>query len=147
MTSSHAAPHWEVTLLRRVAGGRRPRVAGKVVIEAPDAEAAREKAQAELEARREGGAPNGEARWSLGVLRPLTPRAPGTHPYRVVFAEWEAIDDRFIRHDVYTVDVWAADAASARRLAQQEIQAVEGYRPAWRIRSVAREGGRPRRRR
>lgn len=142
MSSSHAAPSWEVTLLRRVAGGRRPRVAGKVVIEAPDADAAMLKAKAELKAR-----DTGEARWSLGVLRPLTPRAPGTHRYVVLFAEWEADDDRFIRHDVYSLDVWAADAASARRLAQQEVQSVEGYRPAWRIRSVARQGGKPRRRR
>ncbi|MEW6581878.1 MAG: hypothetical protein AB1416_03875 [Actinomycetota bacterium] len=142
MTSGHAAPSWEVTLLRRVAGGRRPRVAGKVVIEAPDVDSAREMAQAELEARA-----NGESRWSLGVLRPLTPRAPGTHRYRVLFAEWESVDDRFVRHDVLTLDVWAADAASARRLAQQEVQAIDGYRPAWRIRSVTREGGRPKRRR
>jgi hypothetical protein len=141
--SSHAAPSWEVTLLRRTGAGRRPRVAGRVVVQAPNAEAARKAARAELEARA-----NGESRWwSLGVLRPLTPRAPGTHRYTVVFAEWEAEDDRFVRHDVRELEVWAADAASARRLAQQEIQTVAGYRPSWRIRSVARASSRPGRRR
>ena len=38
-------------------------------------------------------------------------------------------------------DVWAADAQSARRLAQQEIRKVRDYEPAWRIRQVARIDG------
>lgn len=64
--------------------------------------------------------------------------APGTYRYRATFARWEAGEDRFVRQDVHDLDVWAADAQSARRLAQQEIRLVEGYAPAWRIRRVAR---------
>lgn len=112
-------------------------MAGRVVLEAHDLDDARRAAQAALEERA-----GGEARWSLGVLRPLTPMAPGTHDYRVIFARWESADDRFVRRDVHTMDVWAADASSARRMAQQQIQAVPGYAPAWRIRSVARVGAR-----
>jgi hypothetical protein len=77
--------------------------------------------------------------WSLGLLKPLTPNAPGTHCYRVVFAEWEAEGDRFVRRDVHELEVWAADAATARRIAQQDIQEVPDYLPAWRIRRVRRE--------
>jgi hypothetical protein len=128
-----AAPSWEVTLLHRPAAGKRACVAGRVVVHAADLDRAREAAEAALLAR-SGGAP----RWSLGVLKPLTPMAPGTHRYRVTFAVWKADADRFVRHDVHELAVWAADAASARRLAQQEIQTVPGYRPAWRIRQVAR---------
>jgi hypothetical protein len=141
--ASHIAPSWEVTFLRRPAAGRRPRVAGKVVVQAPDAGAAREAAQAEMEVRA-----NGEARaWSLGVLRPLTPEAPGTHRYEVVFFEWEGRDDRFVRKDVHAMAVWAADAGSARRIAQQQIPTEMAYRPSWRIRSVTRMGAAPGRRR
>lgn len=133
-------PTWEVTLLRRPPGAGRARVAGRVVVEADDVAAARRAAQAALEARA-----GGEPRWSLGVMRPLTPMAPGTHRYRATFAVWEATDDRFVRHDTYVLEVWAADAASARRLAQREVQAAPGYRPAWRIRSMERvDGGRSR---
>jgi hypothetical protein len=128
-----AAPSWEVTLLRRPPGGKRARVAGRVVVQAPDADRARQAAQAELLARS-----GGEPRWSLGVLKPLTPMAPGTYRYLVTFAVWESGAERFVRRDVHTLLVWAADAASARRLAQQEIQRVPGYLPAWRIRQVAR---------
>jgi hypothetical protein len=124
-----------VTLLRRPPGARRPRVAARVVLEAPDLAEARRAAEAALEERR-----SDESRWSLGMLRPLTPMAPGTHRYRAVFALWEATEDRFVRRDVHELRVWAADAQSARRLAQQEIQQVEGYEPAWRIRQVARVG-------
>lgn len=124
-----------MTLLRRPPGARRPRVAARVVLEAPDLAEARRAAEAALEARR-----SDESRWSLGMLRPLTPMAPGTHRYRAVFALWEATEDRFVRRDVHALSVWAADAQSARRLAQQEIQQVEGYEPAWRIRQVARDG-------
>jgi hypothetical protein len=124
-----------VTLLRRPPGARRPRVAARVVLEAPDLAEARRAAEAALEERR-----SDESRWSLGMLRPLTPMAPGTHRYRAVFALWEATEDRFVRRDVHELRVWAADAQSARRLAQQEIQQVEGYEPAWRIRQVARDG-------
>ena len=45
----------------------------------------RRAAQAALEERSDE-----EGRWSLGVLRPLTPMAPGTHRYRVTFAAWTA---------------------------------------------------------
>lgn len=131
---------WEVTLLRRPLGAGRARVAGRVVVQAPDAAGARRAAQAALEERA-----GGEPRWSLGVLRPLTPKAPGTHRYRIVFAVWEAEAERFVRRDVHEIDIWAADSGSARRLAQQEIQAVAGYRPAWRIRQVIRAEDAPRR--
>lgn len=104
-----------------------------MVLEASDLAAARIAAEAALEERR-----SDESRWSLGVLRPLTPMAPGTHRYRTTFALWEAGEDRFVRRDVHELEVWAADAQSARRLAQQEIRGVEGYEPSWRIRQVAR---------
>lgn len=129
-----------MTLLRRPPGARRPRVAARVVLEAPDLAGARRAAEAALEERR-----SDESRWSLGLLRPLTPMAPGTHRYRATFARWESAEDRFVRRDVHELEVWAADAGSARRLAQQEIQQVAGYEPAWRIRQVARvDGARPR---
>lgn len=127
------SPSWEVTLLRRPPGARRPRVAGRVVLHAPDLDGARRAAEAALEERR-----GDDSRWSLGLLKPLTPMAPGTHRYRAVFSLWEAREDRFVRRDVHTLEVWAADAQTARRLAQQEIRTVEGYQPAWRIRQVAR---------
>jgi hypothetical protein len=112
-------------------------VAARVVLEAPDLAGARRAAEAALEERR-----SDESRWSIGVLRPLTPMAPGTHPYRATFALWESQEDRFVRRDVHHLDVWAADAQSARRLAQQEVQSVPGYEPSWRIRQVARLDGR-----
>lgn len=127
------SPSWEVTLLRRPPGARRPRVAGRVVFEAPDLARARTTAEAAL-AQRAGG----EARWSLGVIRPLTPEAPGTCRYRVTYAVWEAVDDRFERRDVHEVYTWAADAADARRLSHEEVQRVPGYLPAWRVRQVVR---------
>ena len=107
-----------------------------MVLEAPDLQEARRAAEAALDERS-----GDEARWSLGMLRPLTPMAPGTHRYRATFARWEDDDDRFVRVDVYHCDVWAADAQSARRLAQQEIRKVSGYEPSWRIRQVARSDG------
>ena len=129
-----------MTLLRRPPGARRPRVAARLVLEAPDLSGAQAAAEAALAERR-----SDESRWTLGVLRPLTPMAPGTHRYRATFALWEAAEDRFVRRDVHGLEVWAADAQSARRLAQQEIQRVAGYEPSWRIRQVARvEGARAR---
>ncbi|MBM3697611.1 MAG: hypothetical protein FJW78_03905, partial [Actinobacteria bacterium] len=83
-------PSWEITILRRPPGARRPRVAGRVVFEAPDLAGARTTARRHLEERR-----SGEDKWSLGVLKPLTPQAPGTHRFRVVYAVWEAKDDFF----------------------------------------------------
>lgn len=107
------------------------------MLEAPDLRAARRAAQAALAER------SGEERgWSLGVLRPLTPKAPGTHRYRITFAVWQAEEDRFVRHDVHRLEVWAADATGARRVAQQQIQAEPDYQPAWRIRDVSRIRGR-----
>lgn len=110
-------------------------MAARVVLEAPDLAGAQRAAQAALEERR-----SDESRWSLGVLRPLTPMAPGTHRYRATFSLWEAGEERFVRRDVHDLEVWAADAQSARRLAQQEIRMVSGYNPSWRIRQVARIG-------
>lgn len=131
---------WEFTLLRRQNTGGKPRVAGRLVIEAPSANAARRAAQEELAKRGDR-----DSRWSLGVLKPLTPQAPGTSLFTVTFAIWEATDDRFVRHDVHSLDVWACDASAARRIAQQEIQQVDGYVPAWRVRQVVRQARRRRR--
>jgi hypothetical protein len=138
---STVAYSWEFTLLRRLNTGGKARVAGRLVIQAASAADARRAALAELAKRRDR-----ESRWSLGVLKPLTPQAPGTSLFQVTFAIWEATDDRFVRHDVHTLDVWAEDAAAARRIAQQDIQLVEGYQPAWRIREVARGAKRRRQR-
>lgn len=135
-----AAYSWEFTLLRRQSTDGKPRVAGRLVIEAPSATEARRAAQAELARRRDR-----DSRWSLGVLKPLTPQAPGTSLFQVTFAIWEATDDRFVRRDVHTLEVWACDAAAARRIAQQDIQQVGGYLPAWRVRQVVRQAKRRRR--
>jgi hypothetical protein len=129
-----ATAAWEVVLLRRHPGSRRARVAGRLRLEACDADAARLAARAGLTGRARG-----EPGWSLGVLRPLTPRAAGTRRYRVVFSAWEAEPDRFVRRDVHELTVWAENAASARRLAQEDVQAHPGYRPAWRIDRVIRD--------
>lgn len=123
-----------MTLLRRPPGDRRARVAGRVVIEAPDLDRARQAAEAALKERADG-----QSRWSLGVLRPLTPRAPGTHHYLITFSFWKALADHFERRDVHVMELWATDAQSARRMAQQEIQKLPEYQPNWRIRAVARE--------
>ena len=139
---STVAYSWEFTLLRRREGTGKARVAGRLVIEAPSATAARAEALAEI-ARRDSE----ESRWSLGVLKPLTPSAPGTSLFQVTFAVWEATDDRFERHDVLDLKIWAEDAGAARRIAQQDVQTIDGYDPAWRIRSVARSSGRRRSRR
>lgn len=104
-----------------------------MVIHAPDLAGARAAADAALAERQ-----TDDSDWSLGLLRPLTPRAPGTHHYRAVFALWTSTADRFVRRDMHSLDVWAADAQSARRLAQQEVRLVDGYQPAWRIRQVIR---------
>lgn len=140
---STAAYSWEFTLLRRPPGTHKARVAGRLVIEAPSAGDARHLALRELAERAVADA----AAWSLGVLKPLTPKAPGTRQFAVTFAVWEATDDRFVRRDVHRMDVWAEDATTARRIAQQDIQSIEGYAPAWRIRAVGAIGRRPRRHR
>jgi hypothetical protein len=85
------------------------------------------------EHRRAGG----QSRWSLGLFRALTPNAPGSRLYTVTFVAWEAHDDRFIRFDVHEHEAWASDATSARRFACEQVQAIAGYLPAWRIRTVA----------
>ncbi len=131
-----SAPAWEITLLRRPPGARRPRVAGRVVFEAPDLKRARVAARTALEARA-----TGEDNWSLGVLKPLTPKAPGTHCYCVVYAIWEPAGDFFERRDVHEIEVWAADAQDARRLSQADVQDLTGYQPAWRVRTVVRAAG------
>ena len=105
-----------MTLLRRPPGARRPRVAARLVLEAPDLSSARAAAEAALAERR-----SDESRWSLGVLRPLTPMAPGTHRYRAAFARWESAEDRSC---AATSTAWRCGppTPTARRLAQQEIQ-------------------------
>jgi len=131
------APAWEVTFLRRSLGSSRARIAGRLVLEAPDLDHARRAAEQALTERREQTRRSGESSvWSLGLLRPLTPKAPGTKRYRVTFAQWESFDDHFERNDVHEIELWAANAAGARRLAQQEIQLERAYQPSWRIRSV-----------
>jgi 1,2-phenylacetyl-CoA epoxidase PaaB subunit len=124
---------WEVTLLHRVAAGRRPRVAGRVTLTARDVERAQEMAKQALRERSDG-----DALWSLGVLRPLTPLAPGTQRYRITFAEWVDEDDAYVRRDVHVMHVWAIDASGARRLAQEDVQRVPHYRGPWRIREVVK---------
>jgi hypothetical protein len=108
---------------------------GRARFQAPDATRARQAARAALAARADG-----EPRWSLGLLRSLTPNAPGTRRYVVTFAAWGACEDRFVRRDVHECDVWASDATSARRFACEQVQALPGYRPAWRVRQVASVG-------
>ena len=108
-------------------------MAGRLVVEAADARKARRAAQEALRERSDES-----ERWSLGVLRPLTPMAPGTTRYRVTFALWESQNDRFVRSDVHVLEVWATDAASARRIAQQEVQHIPDYTPPWRIRQIVR---------
>lgn len=143
LTVSTAAYSWEFTLLRRPPGTHKARVAGRIVIEAPSADDARQLAQRELAERSFSDA----AAWSLGILKPLTPKAPGTHLFAVTFAVWEETDEGFVRRDIHSMEIWAQDATNARRIAQQDIQLVAGYAPAWRIRSVAGVGRRPLRRR
>jgi hypothetical protein len=132
-----SAPAWEVTFLRRDRGSSRALIAGRLVLHAPDLDHARRAAEQALTERREQTRRSGEnSVWSLGLLRPLTPKAPGTKRYRVSFAQWEAFEDHFERNDVHELELWAANAAGARRLAQQEIQLLRSYRPSWRIRGV-----------
>jgi hypothetical protein len=137
-------PRWEATLLRRPREHAGARVAGRVVVQAPDAESARRAAEKALLARS-----HGEPRWSLGLLRPLSPTAPGTRRYRVTYAEWRPEGDGYTRREVHALEVWAADAATARRLAKDEIRSVPGHRPSWRVSEVARveRATRPARRR
>ena len=123
--------------MRRARGSSRARIAGRLVLEAPDLDHARRAAEQALTERREQTRLSGEnSVWSLGLLRPLTPKAPGTKRYRVTFAQWEAFEDHFERIDVHELELWAANAAGARRLGQQEVQLLRDYRPSWRIRSV-----------
>jgi hypothetical protein len=132
-----SSPAWEVTFLRRAMGSSQAHIVGRLVLEAPDLDHARRVAEHALTERREQTRRNGETSvWSLGLLRPLTPKAPGTKRYRVTFALWKPFDDHFERIDVRELELWAANAAGARRLAQQEIQLLSDYRPSWRIRSV-----------
>ena len=102
-----------------------------------------------LQAAPTADTPLAAAEWAdVGTTRTMTNGAfafrvsPAvTTRYRAVFALWESTEDRFVRRDVYELEVWAADAQSARRLAQQEIRGVAGYEPSWRIRQVARIDG------
>lgn len=132
-TNAADGANWEVVLLRRRPGSRRARVAGRLRLRARDAGTARRDAEDVLAAR------SGDAAgWTLGVLRPLTPGAGGTQPYRVVCSVWDPAGDQFVRRDVCELVIWAEDATSARRLAQTDMQALPEYRPAWRIREVSR---------
>jgi hypothetical protein len=131
------SPAWEVTFLRRARGSSRARIVGRLVLEEPDLDHARRAAEQALTDRRELTRRKGETSvWSLGLLRPLTPKAPGTKRYRVIFSLWKSFEDHFERIDVHELELWAANAAGARRLAQQEIQMLGDYQPSWRIRSV-----------
>ncbi len=125
---------WEITLLHRTEARGQPHVAGRLRFEAPDARHAREAADDALAVR----SGTDEGRWSLGVLRPLTPDAPGTYRYAVTFAVWAPEGDGFARHDTHRLMVWATDAQSARRLAHEEVQTLADYLPAWRVRRVVR---------
>ncbi len=127
------APLWQATLLRRAAGARAASVAGRAEFHAPDIDAARAAAELELSRRADG-----DEGWTIGLLRPLTPRAPGTYLYEIVFALWTSVGDRMERRDVAHLHAWAQDAATARRIAQQDIQENASYLPAWRIRRVSR---------
>ncbi|MBY0396451.1 MAG: hypothetical protein K2X91_08285, partial [Thermoleophilia bacterium] len=73
------------------------------------------------------------------ALAPPHPERPRHPPvlYIVTFAAWEA-RGRFVRCDVHEHAVWASDATSARRFACEQVQAISGYRAAWRVRLVAR---------
>jgi hypothetical protein len=104
----------------------------RVRFRAPDAARARTAAAALLAARA-----GEEGDWSLGVLRTLTAKAPGTRCYVVTFAAWETLGERFVRRDVHEQRIWATDATSARRLAGEQVQALSGYHPTWRITRVA----------
>jgi hypothetical protein len=112
------------------------RVAGRLVLEAPDAARALEAARQQAAAR-----PGVGAAWSLGPLKPLTPSAPGTHRYRVSFAVWRERAEGYERQRAHELVVRATDAQSARRLAEQEVRTAPGYDPAWRIVRVCRARG------
>ena len=134
-----AAPSWEVTLLRRPPGALRPRVAARVVLSAPDLAGARQAAEAALEERR-----SDESLWSLGVLRPLTPMAPGTHRYRATFSFWEPGRTASCAATSIT-STSGPPTPRAPAGSPSRRSAVPGYEPAWRIRQVARiDGGRGR---
>ena len=76
--------------------------------------------------------------WSLGLLCPLAPGLSGTYLYRVIFAAWIEDAAEYRREDVHATEVWATDAESARRMAQQEAEVLPAYRGSWRIRQVRR---------
>jgi hypothetical protein len=119
-----------------VLGGspRRPRVSGRLRLEAPDAQRALRTAR--RRARAHAGTTAG---WWLGPLRALTPAAPGTRRYRVSFAAWRERADGYAREPVHEIEVWATDAAGARRLAEREARTLPAYDPAWRVIRVARD--------
>lgn len=126
------SPEWEVILLRRRPGARRrSRVAGRLHFAAGDAATARTVAAALLEERA-----SGDPDFGLGVLRPLTRRAPGTRRFVVTFAEWREGDEAYARVEVQHVAVWAADATDARRIAVATARRLPGYRPQWRVTRV-----------
>jgi len=124
-------PTWEVVVLQ--GPWHHTRVAGRLVLEAPDA------ARAVAAARRRAAADVGEgAAFSLGPLKPLSAAAPGTHRYRVSFAVWRERATGYVRERAHELVVRAIDAQSARRLAEQEVRQAPGYEPAWRIVRVCR---------
>jgi hypothetical protein len=133
--SARPPPIWEVVVLQ--GPWHRSRVAGRLVLEAPDAARALDVARQRAAARVGTG-----SGWSLGPLKPLTPSAPGTHRYRVSFAVWRERAEGYTRERAHELEVWATDAQSARRLAEQDARAAPGYDPAWRIVGVSRSRGR-----
>lgn len=130
---------WAVTIIRRPSRSTGAHVVGRITFAAPDADAARRRAEAALIERRAESARNRDPSvWSLGTLQPLDPGAPGTGRYRVTFTLWESREDRFERRTVHDMALWATDATAARHIAQFSVQSLPQYIGAWRIQGVAR---------
>ena len=130
------APLWDVTFLHRPGPGRATRIAGGMRIDALTAGQARKAALDGL-MRLAGDGSN----WSLGLLRPLAPGLPGTHLYGVTFSAWIEEAAQYRREDVCTIQTWATDGDSARRMARLKAETLPAYRGAWRIRRVERLAG------
>ena len=135
----NAAPSWEVTLLRRPPGARRPRVAARVVLEAPDLAGRPPRRRGgprrapprrgPLDARDAAAAhPDGARHPPLpGDLRPLGGRRGPLRAHR------RPPPARSGRPTPRAPAGWPSRRSSK----------VAGYEPAWRIRQVARRRRRP----
>jgi hypothetical protein len=132
LAAAPAPTTWEVLVLR--GSPRSPQIAARLLLDAPDAQRALRAAR--LRARARAGA---EASWWLGPLRALTPSAPGTRRYRVTFAAWRERGEGYAREVAHEIEVWATDAAGARRLAEREARTMASYEAAWRVVRVARD--------